>query len=331
MEQMLADPMFPVIAVVGLASLAGVGWVLAGGGQSSQAKKRVKSVAQRAPTRGRRAGVDTASQRRRQVQDTLKDLEAKQKRQRKRTLTLKAQMEQAGLNITLKTFWIISAVAGVVGGVLGLASGRGPIVAAALLIVFGLGLPRWTVGFLRGRRLKKFASEFPNAIDVIVRGVKAGLPLNECFKIIANEAPPPVGEEFGEFVESLAVGVPIEEALKRMYERMPLQELGFFGVVLAIQQKTGGNLAEALGNLSGVIRSRKTMREKIGAYSSEAKASALIIGSLPPGVCAMVYFTSPDYMSLMFTETMGRLMLLGGAVWMGIGIFMMKKMISFKI
>lgn len=330
---MLSDPMFPVIAIVAFASVAGVGWVLVGGGQSNQSKKRVKTVAGRAGMRAKRqsAALDQASQRRRQVQETLKDLEESQKKARKRTISLKAQIAQTGLDITMKTFWIGSAILGVGVGIFSFAFGAQPFVALALALAASLGLPRWTVGFLRKRRMKKFSSEFANAIDVIVRGVKAGLPLNECLKIIGAEAPDPVGGEFTELMEGQAVGVNLEDGLKRMYERMPVPELNFFSTVLTIQQKTGGNLAEALGNLSTVIRSRKMMREKIAAFSSEAKASALIIGSLPPGVLAIVYVTAPDYMTLMFTENLGRIMLVGGGLWMGMGIFSMKKMINFKI
>lgn len=328
-----SDPMLPLVAVAGVVSLAGVGWVFAGGGASGATKKRVKAVSGRAAARVRRTGAvtDVAAQRRKQVQDTLKDLEEKQKKNRKQTVTLKAQIEQAGLEMKVKTFWILSGVSGVAALALALIAGKGLLVGAAASVACGLGLPRWVIGFLRGRRMKKFAGEFANAIDVIVRGVKSGLPLNECLKIIATEAPTPIKEEFAELVEGIAVGVSIEDGLRRMYERMPLQELNFFGVVLAIQQKTGGNLAEALSNLSAVLRSRKMMREKINALSSEAKASALIIGSLPPGVLGIVYATAPDYMSLMFSEPLGRMMLAGGAMWMGTGIFMMKKMISFKI
>jgi tight adherence protein B len=329
---MFADPMLPVVVLAAFLSIAGVGWALVGG-KPDATKKRLKNVSGRGPMRGKRqnSALDAAGQRRKQVQETLKDLEAKQKQARKKRLTLRAQIEQAGLTLSLRTFWLLSAAAGGTAGLLAILTGRHPAIALALAITFGLGMPRWTVGFLRGRRLKKFTSEFANAIDVIVRGVKAGLPLNECLKIIAKEAPPPVAEEFEELVEGLALGVSLEDGLRRMFERMPLAELNFFGVVLAIQQKTGGNLAEALSNLSLVIRSRRSMREKIAAYSSEAKASAFIIGSLPPGVCGIVYFTSPDYMTLMFTTTMGRLMVLGGLSWMAIGIFVMRKMINFKI
>lgn len=324
--------MTPLIVLIAFASVAGVGWVLVGG-KPQTSKKRMKAVAGQGSLRGKRqtAALDAGAQRRRQVQETLKELEEKQKKARKASLSLRAQIEQAGLSISIKTFWMISAGAGLVGGLVPLIMWQKPLVGGALAVAFGLGLPRWALGVLRARRLKKFGEEFANAIDVVVRGVKAGLPLNECLKIIAREAPSPVREEFGTLCEGLAVGISLEEGLRRMYERMPLPELNFFGVVLTIQQKTGGNLAEALGNLSLVIRSRKMMREKINAYSSEAKASAMIIGALPPFVLGVVYFTAPDYMMVLFTEPMGRIMLLGGATWMGMGIMMMRNMINFKI
>ncbi|MFY7853130.1 MAG: type II secretion system F family protein, partial [Brevundimonas sp.] len=180
-------------------------------------------------------------------------------------------------------------------------------------------------------RLKKFGLEFPNAVDVIVRGIKSGLPVHDCFKIIGKESPAPLGPEFQTLVEGLGVGLTLPQALEKMYERIPTPELKFFGIVIAIQQKTGGNLAEALGNLSHVLRARRMMREKVKALSSEALASAGIIGALPPVVMTLVGLTTPAYMALMFTELRGQIMLLGSAIWMGCGIFVMKRMISFKI
>jgi tight adherence protein B len=194
-----------------------------------------------------------------------------------------------------------------------------------------LGLPRWVVGFLAKRRTKKFTAEFPNAVDIIVRGVKSGLPVHDCLRIIAKECAAPLGPEFQRLVENLAMGLTFDQALEKMYERMPTPELRFFAIVMSIQQKAGGNLAEALGNLSAVLRSRKLMREKIKAMSSEATASASIIGSLPPGVIILISMTTPTYIALMFTDPRGQLMLMGGLLWMGIGIFVMTKMVSFKI
>jgi len=196
--------------------------------------------------------------------------------------------------------------------------------------VAGLGLPRWVVGFLVSRRQKQFTGNFADAIDIVVRGVKSGLPLNECLKIIARESPEPVRTEFAKLNEGIAVGVDLDEGMRRMTQRMPVAELNFFAIVLVIQAKAGGNLAEALGNLSAVLRARKLMGEKIQALSSEAKASAMIIGALPPLVLCIVMVVAPSYMSLMFTHPLGQLMLLGGLFWMAIGIFVMRGMINFK-
>jgi len=194
----------------------------------------------------------------------------------------------------------------------------------------GVGFPRWALSFLTNRRRKKFTSEFANAIDVIVRSVKSGLPTNEALRIVAKESPDPVGSEFSRLVEGMKVGITLEQGLKRMYDAMPTAEVGFFSIVMTIQSKSGGNLSEALGNLAAVLRDRKRLEGKIRAMSSEAKASSMIIGSLPPGVMALVYITTPAYISLLFTEKLGNLMLAGCAVWMGVGIFVMRKMINFK-
>jgi len=148
--------------------------------------------------------------------------------------------------------------------------------------------------------------------------------------MIAKEAPEPVRGEFADLVEGQSVGVTIEQGLQKVYERMPLPEVNFFMIVLAIQQKTGGNLSEALGNLAKVLRERKKMRAKIQAMSQEAKASAGIIGSLPPGVMLLIYVTTPEYMNLLFVTTTGNMIIVGGIMWMGLGILVMKKMINFN-
>jgi tight adherence protein B len=174
-----------------------------------------------------------------------------------------------------------------------------------------------------------FLRALPDAVDVIVRGIKAGLPLFESIKVVAADAPEPLKGEFLSIIETQAIGMPLGEACVRLYERMPLPEANFFGIVISIQQKSGGNLSEALGNLSKVLRDRKKMAEKIQAMSMEAKASAGIIGSLPPIVMLLVYLSTPDYISLLWTHPTGQLMLVGCVVWMTIGILVMKKMINF--
>lgn len=320
--------MLAVLALGG-AALAIVG---PGSGTSGRLQKRLesaKTLKARGP-RGKEAVADNSAQRRKQVQDTLKELERKQKEQQSK-LTLRARIEQAGLDIDERTFWIASAITGL--ATVGLLMiWKQPIYVALMVgFVSAFGLPRWVLGFLKSRRQAAFLNEFANSIDIVVRGVKSGLPLNDCLRVIASEAPEPVGPEFQELVEGLKVGVTIDQGLRRMYDRMPLPEVNFFAIVLAIQSKTGGNLSEALGNLSGVLRDRKRMKAKIQAMSSEAKASAGIIGSLPFMVMLLVYLSSPDYITLLFTERFGNILLAIGGFWMSMGIFVMRTMINFKI
>ena len=205
-----------------------------------------------------------------------------------------------------------------------------PLVIVLAMFAVGLGLPRWVLSFLTNRRRKKFTEHFAVAIDVIVRSVKSGLPTNEALRIVAREIPNPVGSEFHALTESMKVGVTLDQALKRMMESMPTPEVGFFTIVMAIQSKSGGNLSEALSNLAAVLRDRKRLQGKIKAMSSEAKASAGIIGSLPPGVMGIVYLTTPAYIAKLFTERAGNMMLAFCVVWMGMGIMVMRKMINFK-
>jgi len=201
--------------------------------------------------------------------------------------------------------------------------------AFAFAVVGLLGVPRWYVNFRRKRRVRKFVEEFANAVDVIVRGVKAGLPLNDCIRIIANEAAEPVKSEFRQISETQAMGLSLADAVTRMPDRVPTPEANFFAIVITIQQRAGGNLAEALGNLSRVLRERKKMKGKIGAMAMEAKASAYIIGALPGVVMGLVWLTSPNYISVLFTDPIGHIILVASLLWMGTGILVMRKMINF--
>ena len=210
-----------------------------------------------------------------------------------------------------------------------LITGSSLLVSLLVAFVCAIGVPRWLLARLIKKRQTKFLIEFANAIDIIVRGIKSGLPLPDCLQIIATESPEPVKSEFVDLVEQQKVGVPLTRAFERMYERMPLQEVNFFAIVVAIQSQTGGNLAEALANLAQVLRDRYRLQAKVRAFSAEAKASAMIIGSLPPAVMLIVYLTTPEYISLLFTEKMGNMMLMASAAWMLIGIIVMRKMINF--
>jgi len=265
--------------------------------------------------------------RREQVEETLKDAELRRKKVKSPPLSLR--ISQAGLSLSKRQFVLISAGLGVVALALGFGAGTGILPALGMGFAAGFGLPRWMLRFLKKRRERRFIDGFADAVDVIVRGVKAGLPLGDCLKVIATDAQEPVKSEFRGIVETQTIGMPLGEACTRLYESMPLAESNFFGIVISIQQKAGGNLSEALGNLSRVLRDRKKMAAKIRAMSMEAKASATIIGSLPIAVMILVYITSPNYIELLWTTPMGRLMLAGCVVWMLIGVFVMKKMINF--
>lgn len=326
-----------LIAVLGFVMIAGVGFAFVGGGGSADtAVKRAQALGANEKVTGsdgklRRKPLSreaSAEQRRKEILTKLKDAE---RQERKARVTLRNRLQQAGLSGDTTKFWIISVILAAVAGGGVLMLGQKPLVALGVAFAAGLGLPRWAIGFMAARRMKKFTAEFANAVDVIIRGIKSGLPVHDCLKIIGRESPAPLGPLFQRLVENVGMGLTLEQALEKMYESMPTPELRFFTIVVGIQQKTGGNLAEALTNLTVVLRARKMMREKIKALSSEATASAGIIGALPPGVMTIVMVTTPAYMSLMFTDPRGHLMLLGSALWMSAGVFVMKKMISFKI
>ncbi len=320
------------IALIGLVMLSatGVAWVflhpyLSG---AARAEKRLRSVQRStAATVARRNEVADAQKRRKALQETLSELDAKQRQRSK--VNLKSRIQQAGLSWSLQTFYVISALVGLVCFVTTLVAGFSLFVAGLFAFAGAVGVPRWLLSFLAKRRKKRFLEEFPNAIDVVVRGVKAGLPLSDCIRMVASESPAPVGPEFRTIVETQAVGLSLADCVERMYERMPLPEVNFFCIVVAIQQKSGGNLSETLSNLSRVLRDRKKMRQKIQAMSQEAKASAAIIGALPLIVMVLVFLTSPDYISMLWTEPLGQVMLAGSALWMLCGVLVMRSMINF--
>ncbi len=316
------------LAFLAAAAIGGLAWVflypLLSGQQ--KAENRRASVAKPEPTSARQVDKSQRS-RREQVEGSLKDLEAR--RQKEKRISLSTRLTQAGVDWSTRNFMIASGILAAVCFAATMVLGGGPLAAIGLAFAAGFGLPRWTLSFLKKRREQNFLRALPDAVDVIVRGIKAGLPLFESIKVVAADAPEPLRGEFLAIIETQAIGMPLGEACARLFERMPVPEANFFGIVIAIQQKSGGNLSEALGNLSKVLRDRKKMAEKIQAMSMEAKASAGIIGSLPPIVMLLVYLSTPDYISLLWTHPTGQLMLVGCVIWMSMGILVMKKMINF--
>ena len=290
-----------------------------------KAESRRASVAKAEPT-ARNVDKNQRS-RREQVETSLKELETR--RQKESRVPLSSRLMQAGLSWSTQKFLVISGILGAMAFGGAMLFGGGLLAAVGMAFAAGFGLPRWGLSYLKKRREGNFLKALPDAVDVIVRGIKAGLPLFESIKVVATDAPEPLRSEFLAIIETQAIGMPLGDACARLYDRMPVPEANFFGIVIAIQQKSGGNLSEALGNLSKVLRDRKKMAEKIQAMSMEAKASAGIIGSLPPIVMLLVYLSTPDYISLLWTHPTGQLMLVGCVIWMTIGILVMKKMINF--
>tara|TARA_B110000444_G_scaffold140566_1_gene131898 strand:- start:1050 stop:2033 length:984 start_codon:yes stop_codon:yes gene_type:complete len=234
----------------------------------------------------------------------------------------------SGLQVTPNKFKIILAGTSVGASVV-LYPFVGIVGSCVLGLLIFIILPKLLFYIKIKRRQKEFTQQFTGAIDILVRGTRSGLPIGECLSIIGRESPNPVGEIFRDIVEGQKLGLSITELIDRGLERMPTPEFNFFSIVLIIQQKTGGSLADTLEGLSDLLRERKKLSDKIRALSSEAKASAAIIGSLPFFLGIMMTLINKDFLLPLFTETIGNMLLGGGLLWMAIGVFVMSKMIDF--
>jgi tight adherence protein B len=244
---------------------------------------------------------------------------------------LRQRLQQTGRTWTLAQYGL--ACLGIIAVVALLLIVKGmPILLAVLIGMFaGIGVPHWFIGKLIKRRVAKFTARFPDAIDLMVRGLRSGLPISETLGVVADEIPGPIGDEFRTVSDKMKIGRSMEAALQETADRLGTPEFQFFVITLAIQRETGGNLAETLANLSDVLRKRAQMKLKIKAMSSESKASAWIVGALPFIVFILIWFINGKYMQTFFVDE--RLMIAGGGglIWMGIGVFIMAKMVDFEI
>ena len=291
----------------------------------SRAAKRRAAVKRPAGRAGAGSQADKAL-RRKQIADGLRDLEKARRR-----VTLRNRIEQAGLSITPTQFYLACVATGLIAGLAVWVEFGKPLFAGLVAVIAAAGLPQFALKWLRARRIAKFIAGFPNAIDVVVRGVKSGLPLGDTLRVASIECEEPVRGELRRIVQATSIGLTLAESVDRMAQRVPVAETNFFAIVIAIQGQAGGNLSEALGNLSRVLRERKKMKAKVGAMSMEAKASAAIIGLVPFLVVGALYMSSPRYVSLLWTTEHGRV--IGGIAlgWMAVGVAIMKKMVTFEI
>jgi tight adherence protein B len=329
MSHNISNPFLFIIAFIGLAGIIlALFYPFIFG--KNQAQKRLTSVVGnqgKSDAKGRKTVSDDAK--RKDIEKALRELEERQKGAGRSRVTLLIRLRQAGLNWGKQTYFIISAILAVAICILNIVWGLDWFPALAFGAMSGLVMPHFYVSIRRSRRMASFAKDFPNAIDIIVRGVKSGLPVADCLRIISIEAAEPVRSEFREIVEDQTVGLAIDQATGRLAERVPLAETRFFAIVIALQSRTGGNLSDALSGLSKVLRDRQKMHAKVRAMSSEAKSSAGIIGAVPVLLVAALKILSPEYMDILFDTFAGRIIIAGCIVWMGIGVFIMSKMIRF--
>lgn len=311
------------VGAIGFAFVPG----LVGG---SRASKRMKALASGEAVQERQnaAAAKLRENRRRSVQDVLAQ-QAAELQKRKKRVTLQQRLYMAGMK-TRRATWIRNCVILGVGIFVVLFILQVPLLFASVFAAAGGYLiPRFYLARRTKRFQNKFLDEFPTAVETIVRGVKSGLPLNDSIKVVAKETRDPVKTEFARVLDQQAVGKPMHEAIEVLYERVPLPETNFFIVVISVQAQAGGNLSEALGNLARVLRARKKMQGKVKAMSSEAKASALIIGALPFVVAGLVSLTSPTYLVPLFTTNLGYFWLGIAAILMAMGTFVMNRLVQF--
>ena len=320
-----------LLALLAFCSVMGLSWALfrdALNGTAAHRRRLEQAIGLEVKTA---TGTVISEQRRKQsIEKALNDMASRERAKQRAKLTLKMRLHQADLPWTPTSFYLRlgllgAALALVFSAIIGMKIYLSvPVAGLAAAVVLNI--------YVRAQfhaRMKRFVEEFPNAIDVITRGVKTGLPIGDCLKAIAQESQEPVRTEFQHIVDDISVGLPLSQALTRFTQRVPIMEANFFAVVVTIQGQLGGNLSEALGNLSRVLRERKMMKEKIKAFSSEAKASGGIIASMPVVVAGILSLTSPDYIGLLFTETMGNFVLAGCVLWMTTGVIVMRNMIRF--
>jgi tight adherence protein B len=338
------DPLILVFMALAMLAVGGIAYALLYSRieQERKTERRFNSIQREAIAetgKARRSLVGDgtnprdAAQRRKSLEASIKQADKKRENrdQFMKKPPLNIQIKQSGATFTVQKFYVGSVICGVVVTLVALVLGVPLLYSPAVLIVGTLGLPRWWLGRKRKKRVAAFLNEFPNALDVLVRAVKSGLPLNDGIRMLGAEAQEPVRSEFQRIIDGQSVGKSTSQACLEMQETMPTSEAAFFGIVIQIQSQAGGNLSEALGNLSKVLRDRKKMKAKIQALSMEAKASAYIIGAMPFIVGTLVYLSSPSYIMPLFTTSSGHITLAISGVWMSIGIFVMKQMINFDI
>lgn len=322
---------FADIAIfLGVLMLVIVGYFLMGGGSSARTRKRIQRITERKTAGTLPKSADTATLRRKSS-DTSLPMMSHLVKQLPSQSSLRDRLERAGMDLSPERYVFISIALFAVTTLVIFLLGKPVLLAALVGLVTALALPHFYVGHKVGKRQKEFLILFPDAIDLIVRGLRSGLPVAESIGVVAREVAAPVGPVFASVANSVKLGVTLEKALQETGRKLQLTEFNFFVTSIILQRETGGNLGEILNNLSEVLRKRFMMRMKIRAMSSEARASATIVGALPFVVLLAVHFTTPGYLEPLFNDYRGNIAGLGACVSMALGIGIMVKMTKFEI
>lgn len=322
------DPIKLLLIAVGMLVSAGLVWLgLAGPSTSKEARRRLTAVR----FRHSESMVDKVEAQMRKAVQARKPKVHVVAGSQSRSQALALRLNRTGKDWTIQQYLYTSLGLGLaLALIIGLKFGLWPL-AIVVGVAVGAGLPHMVVGRMITKRTNAFTAKFPDAIELLVRGLRSGLPVTETLGVVASEVPGPVGQEFKLVTERIKIGRTMEDALQETADRLNTPEFSFFVITLAIQRETGGNLAETLSNLATVLRQRAQMKLKIKAMSSESKASAYIVGSLPFLVFAMVWYMNPKYLMPFFSDERLIVAGLGGAIWMSIGGFIMAKMVNFEI
>ncbi len=301
--------------------------------QNSPQNARAREIVTGEKVGTKKDNINVADKRRAEIAKKLKsqDSEEGEDPSKKKKATLRNKLQQTGRELSVQQFFMYSAISSVVLIVFSLIMGWSILMIISMAVIGFFGIPRYVIGRMAKRRQKKFMEEFADSLEAMTRLLKSGMPVGEAIAMVAREYTGPIGEEMTRIYESQRIGVPLHEAAMEASYRMPLPEVRMFATGLAIQAQTGSSLSEILMNLSVTIRARYKLARKVKALSSEAKASAGIIGALPIVVGGGMYLLKPEHIMVMVDTPTGKVMLLGAVIWMGLGILSMKLMINFKV
>lgn len=297
--------------------------------QQAERKRRVMSIVRGHTASDNKPKTNLQDQRRSELSKKLKETGGET--QKKKTNNLKDLIMQSGMKISVKQYWLFSVLSCLAVTFLVKVMGFSTFVVVMASITSLLGLPRLFLKIKIQRRQKAFMDDFADALESMMRLLKAGMPVSEAIKMVAREFSGPMGEEMEHIFDQQKIGVPLPEAVLEASKRMPLTEMQMFATAIAIQTQTGSSLSEVLQNLAGVIRSRFKLKRKVKALSSEAKASAMIIGALPVLVATGMYFINREYIEVLFIDPTGKFLLGCAIAWMSVGVLVMRQMINFKV